>query len=114
MLGENETYYLKCWSDGDLPWCKVKNRLQQIQHIDWFMTEVPKKMVISYFLLKRLVYIYYQTLIGTLSTDPYVSCDPAIRYSGLFGVHSVGPVPLEIFLDSFQFFIGFLDGESKY
>ena len=34
----------------------------------------------------------HQKLNGTLSTDPQVSCDRAIRYSGFHGVRSVGPV----------------------
>ena len=31
MLGKSETYFPKWWSNGDLPWYKVKNNLKQIQ-----------------------------------------------------------------------------------
>ncbi len=31
MLGKNEKCSPKWWFDGDLPWLKIKNHLQQIQ-----------------------------------------------------------------------------------
>ena len=35
---------------------------------------------------------FHQKLNGTLPTDPYGSCDRAMRYSGFFGLRSVDPV----------------------